>query len=185
MEGIRQLVGNMTLWNWLTLIAFCIALISGLNAVLNLRSRYRDWWSTNSKAKFQKRIGEFEEHMRKISFFRDKPSNLMLLGLEALLHAFILTLLAFGLCLFGVIFLLALRGLWSIVGLMMFVLAAQMITSTVGRLGVTLDLVSHVNTPNRFVDRVRAFVKEGKAKGFVAQADNTIEDLLMTHGLLP
>jgi hypothetical protein len=109
----------------------------------------------------------------------------MLLGLEALLHAFILTLLAFGLCLFGVIFLLALRGLWSIVGLMMFVLAAQMITSTVGRLGVTLDLVSHVNTPNRFVDRVRAFVKEGKAKGFVAQADNTIEDLLMTHGLLP
>ncbi len=60
MDQIKSFIQAMTFWNWLTLIAFCFACISVLNAVFGLRSRYLDWKGGRTRKGFEERLKQLE-----------------------------------------------------------------------------------------------------------------------------
>src|SRR6266403_927540 len=71
MTWVINFIRNMNFWNWLALIAFLIALMSGLNAFLGLKSRFRDWRGTQSKKLFEIRLKQFRQELRIIETFEN------------------------------------------------------------------------------------------------------------------
>jgi hypothetical protein len=64
---------SLTFFNWLALIAFCLALVGFLNSFLSLRSRYKDWKGGRNKKAFEKRLKELKRQVEKIGKFRREP----------------------------------------------------------------------------------------------------------------
>jgi hypothetical protein len=162
----------MTIWQWMALIAFIFMPFSALNSVLSLRTRYRDRQGIRSKAKFQKRLKELTIETKKIAFYRDHPTTLMLMGQETIFSSGVKFLTAFLLCLvaFALPFLSPL-----------FIAAAFITLSALGEMQVGSKLIHDANVPDDFARHVFAFVVEGKRKGFLPKDDTTMQDLLREH----
>src|ERR1051325_9520512 len=99
---IKNFIQDMTVWNWLALIAFIFFPLSALNAFFGLRARYRDWRGTKSKKAFDKRLTQLGDEVRRIETFRNNLAGYFVWVLDALITplktfgvAFMLLLLAF------------------------------------------------------------------------------------------
>lgn len=73
LDTVREFIRNMTVWNWLALIAFFLALVGGLNAFLSLKLRYRDWRGTKNKKEFEKRRIELANQLLKLQIHKKDP----------------------------------------------------------------------------------------------------------------
>jgi len=85
----------MTIWNWIALIAFVIALVSGLNAFLSLKARWLDWSGVRSKKKFDKRLKELKNQIGELVKYQNNPSQFFPVIAEWVLQIFLMFLLAF------------------------------------------------------------------------------------------
>jgi hypothetical protein len=186
MDKVRVFFQGLTLLNWLTLIAFVIALISGLNALLTLRSRWKGWRNIRTKAKFEKRMDQFKNLITAVAIFRDAKPDFLIYGFDILFSYLVKLSIAIIVSLLGLFFLFSsfpepIKPLVAVIG---FSIAFNSVMYALGGLKVSAQLFADVSRPQVFTQRVQDFVNEGKAKGFMAQDDSTIEELLKTHKLL-
>jgi hypothetical protein len=69
MELLTQLFGEMTLWKWIALIGFILALFGAANAFFGLRGRFLDWRAIKGQASFNDRLEslarDFRDYERK------------------------------------------------------------------------------------------------------------------------
>lgn len=72
---IGDFIRSMTVWNWLAVIAFMIALVSFVNAFLSLKARYRDWRGTKSKAAFEKRLEQLRIQWWMLEVYKDNSTK--------------------------------------------------------------------------------------------------------------
>jgi hypothetical protein len=175
MDKFWTFIGNMTVWNWITLVAFLIALMSGLNAFLSLKSRYLDWKGVQSKKGFKKRLQELEVQLFAIEQYKKQPSTFFIQVLDDARKPAIL-FMAF--CCFVTIsfFLASTRGmdyqLIFMLGLFCFLGAFKLAT----RLS---NLIARVSTPELFAIDVIKFVNNAKRKGLLPLDDNTLVEKLL------
>ncbi|HEV7682406.1 MAG TPA: hypothetical protein VGO68_09825 [Pyrinomonadaceae bacterium] len=78
MDKLKLFIQAMTFWNWIGLIAFCFASISVLNALISLKSRFRDWRGIQSKKAFEKRVKQLERELAQIKGFAAEPPKFYL-----------------------------------------------------------------------------------------------------------
>jgi hypothetical protein len=61
----------LTVWNWLAVLAFLIALMSGFNAFLSLRAKFLDWRGVQNKKKFHKRLKQLAQQVTEADELRN------------------------------------------------------------------------------------------------------------------
>src|SRR5438128_386008 len=66
MERLWTFIGNMTIWNWLALIAFIFFPLSALNAFFGLKVRYKDWRASQGKKKYRQRLLRYHYELKRI-----------------------------------------------------------------------------------------------------------------------
>src|SRR2546421_87706 len=94
----KAFMQSMTVWNWLSLIAILALPFTFINAVLSLKSRYRDWQGTKSKKKFEKRLQQLKSELVQIE---DYKKNLPAFFVDILAKAMpLLGLMSAGVLLF-------------------------------------------------------------------------------------
>ena len=172
MDTLWTLLANMTIFQWMAVIAFIFMPFSALNSILSLRTKYKDMQGIRNKAKFQKRLKELTIEIKKIAFYRDHPTTLMLMGQETVFSAGVKFLVAFLLCVvaFALPFLSPL-----------FIAAGYIILSALAEMRVGSKLVHDANVPDDFARHVFDFVAEGKRKGFLLNDDTTMQDFIREH----
>ena len=75
MNGVTDFIRNMTIWNWLALIAFIFFPLSALNAFFGLRSRFLDWRGIQNKKKFQERLKDFGLQLFILDLYKEPNSQ--------------------------------------------------------------------------------------------------------------
>lgn len=159
MDKIKAFFEAMTIWNWFTLIAFCFACISVLNAVLNLKTRFRDWRGTRSRQGFAKRLGQLRGEFEVIATFKQNMNGYFVWVLDAA----VTPLKSFGLAFMLLLVAFLVPGdLFR----MPLVLIALLIT-TVGA-GAAMHLfriIRFVAMPTDLVQEILDFVKNAKDNG--------------------
>ena len=88
-------IQTWTFFNWLSLIAFAFLPFSALNAVLGLKSRWKDWRALKSKDDFEKRIIELEKQIYKIAEYKESPINFLFDSIEFAVFPLISMIAAF------------------------------------------------------------------------------------------
>ncbi len=147
----------MTIWNWLAVIAFLIALIGGLNAFLSLKARYRDWKGTRNKKQFDKRVDELHTQFFMVEKYKENPTayfTQVLCDFSALPTQFLVLFIFFIL---GSMF-------WPLGLLALFSLFTCMKTAT--KLN---QLTTRVNYPELFAIEIIDFVKSAADKGLASE----------------
>lgn len=91
MDKLKAFVESMTIWNWLTLIAFLFFPLGALNAFFGLRSRYRDWKGARTKKGFEKRLKQLEAEWLIIESYKKNLPEFFLYLLEGLVRPVIMT----------------------------------------------------------------------------------------------
>jgi Na+/melibiose symporter-like transporter len=178
MDKIKAFIETMTVWNWLALVAFLIAIFSGLNAFLSLKSRYKDWRGTKSKLQFEDRLRELEKQLTRIEKFKSNPNelynyvittalrfmSLFFMACFAFVSAFTFSILPpqhlkFRYQLFAVVM--------SIISSITVYLCA-LIASNLRR------VVRRAQDPKIFAMEVLSFIGEGERKGFKVDKDSRL-----------
>ncbi len=82
METIWDFIKAMTIWNWITLIAFIFFPLSALNAFFSLKGRFLDWRGTKNKELYKKRLEQLERQLSQIEEYKKDSSKLFFKTLE-------------------------------------------------------------------------------------------------------
>jgi hypothetical protein len=136
-----------------------IALMSGFNAFLNLKSRYRDWRGTKSRKGFEKRLGQLKGEFEVIATFKQNISGYFVWTLDAA----VTPLKSFGLAFMLLLIAFLVPGDFL---RMLFVLIALLITTFGAGAAMHLfRIIRFVAMPADLVQEIIEFVKNAKDKG--------------------
>jgi MFS family permease len=179
MDKLKAFFEAMTLWNWLALIAFLIALFSGLNAFLSLRSRYRDWKGTRNKKEFEKRIKRLREKLRQLEEYKKNPTEFFIRVSSFIIQC--LTLLLLSIACFNVAFLL--ERLYTLrSGLVMFGIAILWTLLGIIASFRLVPLIIAMKTPGVLAMEIIEFVRKGFKKGLATEdADELVVSLAFSE----
>src|ERR1043165_8510034 len=101
MESIWDFIKAMTLWNWLSLIAFIFLPLSVLNSFLSLKSRYLDWSATKNRKDFNQRLEELQNQLLRIAEYKTSLASLFIDVMHEVVNALLVFFFAFFLLLSG------------------------------------------------------------------------------------
>jgi len=177
MDKLKVFIQAMTIFNWLTLIAFLFASISVLNALLSLKTRFRDWRGTQSKKAFEKRVKQLERELVRIQKFAAEPQRFhsYLLERGTRLATSYLIAIAIFMTAFG-ISVSPFRGLnVEVVLAMVAVLLLGLIISAMVELSRLIRMVS--NSKNFAVEIVK-FIVDAREKGFELEDEGVLMTFL-------
>lgn len=168
MNSFWTFVGNMTVWNWLALIAFIFFPLSALNSFFSLRSRYRDWRGTKSKKAFERRLKHLSEELQVIEIFK----NNIKLYFDWFLDAAITPVKTFGLAFMLLLFAFLLPGdiFRTPIGLF-----ALLLTMTgAGAASHLFRIIRFVAIPVSLAIEIIDFVKNASDKGLESENGKTL-----------
>ena len=175
MDKFWSVVGNMTFWNWIALIAFLIALMSGLNAFLTLRSRYRDWRGTRSKKAFEKRTRDLGKKIQQLTTYKENPTTYFFFISNFIVRCLVLILLSLSFS--NLAFLLNTRtDVYSLLSArVMSGIATLWVLVGVIKSFRLVPLLIAMQTPSVLAMEVIDFVRKGFKKGLTStEADSLI-----------
>lgn len=169
---LNALIATMTFWKWIALVGFLIALIGGLNAILSLRSRYKDWKGTRTRKQFEERLEELQEQFKRVEAFSQKPRAYFLYVITQILSVVLL-------CMMSLIVLLTAFILYILsadtfnplykIGSIVLVAIAVVLTSVAARSTVSLyRLARRVENPKIFLRELKEFLKTTTDKGLTS-----------------
>jgi hypothetical protein len=174
---MKIVIQNMTVWNWLALIAFFFATISVLNAFLSLKSRFRDWRGIQSKKAFEKRVRQLERELTRIRRFALEPErfHFYLLDRATRIVGVCLAAMAIFMIAFG-ISVSPLRG--SGYELVLVMAPVLLLVMTISVLVEMNRLIRVVGKPSDFAIKLIRFMVEAKDKGFELRDDGELMKFL-------
>lgn len=181
----KAFIQSMTVWNWLTLIVFPLALLGGLNSFFSLKSRYLDWRGTKTKKKFEKRMRQLETELNKIERYKENPIGFIVQILED-------TIRPLGLSFGSLVLFIGAFAIYRIPlpGFLIFefvylILSISLMVYATFALGTLYKRLTRVNHPRGFGLEVFQFINNGKKKGFISKDDYRLIDLLIENKLIP
>jgi magnesium-transporting ATPase (P-type) len=176
---VRTIIQGMTVWNWLSLIAVFALPFTFINALLSLKSRYRDWQGIKSKKKFDKRLGQMKSELVQIeNHSKNLPAfmiNVLAKAMPLLSMFFISMLLFMGAF---TIFRLPLPGFWVFEFVYLVTGIIIMMLALVQWRKLT-RLIESVNNPKDFAIELLDFIYAGKKKRFI-ESESEFVDYLTT-----
>lgn len=183
MDRFWTFIQGMTLFNWLTVIAFIFFPLSALNALLSLKSRYLDWSGTRNVNKFNSRLEELMDEWQDIQRYNRNLPKFFLQLLEDIIRPLI--------CLFGSLtFFIGAFAISEfhlpIFRLFEFVYLGLAVSLTLYGMHLTQkkgQIIRAVHQPDYFVRRVIDFIGDGKRKRFIPMEPNDFIDSLLYSDL--
>jgi hypothetical protein len=172
MDKIRAFFASLTLFQWIAVILFPIGLISGLNALLSLKSRYRDWRGIKNLEAFNNRIEFFRKQANLLQRLKKNPTDFFMWLLRQLLPGVNCFLLAFILLLLSFLFPLPVLNQFLLVLTLLLGVLSFTHTSRVTR------VTRQVSAPEKLILEILMFATNAKKKGFTSpEADELIVSL--------
>lgn len=178
MDKIKAFFEAMTFFNWLTLIAFLFAAISVLNALLSLKSRFRDWRGIQNIKGFEKRVRQLERELRRIKEFADNPSSFHWHLLDMGTRLCGGTLVAIGMFITAFAIYVTPFGGTTGIEIILSLLALTILGMTVGSLVELNRLIRVVYDPDYFAVKIIRFIVDGSYKGLKLDADSELMNFL-------
>jgi hypothetical protein len=177
-------IKGWTFFNWLAVIAFLFSSISVLNAIFNLRSRYKDWRATKSKAAFVHRLKELEHLVNQIGEYRKDQSQFILTVLH---NGWTIRLrVLFAIAMFAIGWFLSVPPVEEKL-LIYIVLSSGMmllLSSILASMKFS-SIIRYVRYPAEFKQYVTDFIKSGVSKGLLSFEDGkAIIEALFNNNLI-
>jgi hypothetical protein len=157
-------IKTWTFFNWLTLIAFLLALVGFLNSFLSLKSRYQDWRATKSKKEFEKRVITLLKVARQVTLYRNSPEIYYLVVIKILAYTIFSSLSAFFMFVWAVI--LIASGI-SLIAIPVLLICQLIIVVALRSAFKFIDLHLKVYTPTKFGKEIQFFINRGAGKGLI------------------
>jgi hypothetical protein len=184
MDGMWEFIKAMTLWNWLSLIAFIFFPLSALNAFFSLRSRYKDWRATSSTKRFEKRLKELETLVNMVGTYRNEPTRYYSLVIDFIATIMIMSLES------GVAFVFAFI-ITTFFMKNLSLLVTSLVICLVFLVGATIHAnrllwsARYVHVPELLKEEVLKFLASGIKKGLVPKkGGKDIVELLFHHKMV-
>jgi hypothetical protein len=184
-NSILEFIKAMTIWNWLSLIAFLVLPFTALNTFFSLRTRFQDWRGVRSKKSVEKRIKQLSAKVRQIGRFSDSRNTFYTYMIDVAMKIALSFLTAFFIFVWVFLIDISPMRMLGVESLLLIVCQLFMLNAVTIPFKV-LTIIDYVRHPNTLVKEVEDFMRNGQAKELLAEEDRkSMFRLLHRYKLLP
>ncbi len=180
---------NIPNWVWLAgkIILTVLAVAGGLNAILSLKSRWKDWWAPKSKLGFEKRLRQLSLLIAEVSKLKNNPHLYSIAVGDNLLNAVLTFLLTLLFVMIATLFYLLTGDVTVVKWIALFtvVIIGIVLLVSLDDISKTAKLSRYVRDPEILLKEITKLIERGNKNGYQSDNQEKILEDFQASGLMP